>query len=151
MVYRLATTDDSARLAELFWEQIEEEKPLNGDERDVFIRSCSEHLKQRLNIDLFCWVADDSGRIVAHINVIIACKILRPGKIVRKWGRLSTVRTLPEYRNKGVGSELMERVKSWSIEQNLEELFVCPSERSTPFYARAGFKAENEVMEMYFG
>ena len=35
MVYRLATTDDSARLAELFWEQIEEEKPLNGDERDI--------------------------------------------------------------------------------------------------------------------
>ena len=64
---------------------------------------------------------------------------------------MSTVRTIPEYRNKGIGSELMERVKSWSIEQKLEELFVCPSERSTSFYERAGFKGENEVMEMYFG
>ena len=151
MIYRLATVDDSARLAELFWEQIEEEKPLNADEKDIFIHDCTEHLQERLNKDLFCWVADDNEMIVAHINIIIACKIPRPGKIIRKWGRLSTVRTIPAYRNKGIGSELMERVKSWSIEQKLEELFVCPSERSTAFYERAGFKSENGVMEIYFG
>ena len=151
MIYRLATAKDTARLAELFWEQIEEEKPLNNDEKNNFIHDCSTHINERLNKDLFCWVADDNGRIIAHINVIIACKIPRPGKIIRKWGRLSTVRTIPEYRNKKIGSELMEKVKSWSLEQKLDELFVCPSERSVPFYERAGFTSENDVMEMYFG
>ena len=53
MIYRLATVDDSARLAELFWEQVEEEKPLNGDEKNVFIHDCTEDLLEfaRLNIN----------------------------------------------------------------------------------------------------
>jgi len=151
ITYRLATISDTKRLAELFWEQIEEEKPLNPDEKELFVCECAEYIKHRLGVDLYCWIAESDKHLIAHINVIVAQKIPRPGKIVRKWGRLSTVRTIPEYRNKGVGSALMEKVKSWSREQNLEELFVCPSERSVPFYERTGFKGENEVMEIYFG
>jgi len=149
--YRLAIKNDTKKLSELFWEQIEEEKPLDTNDKHTFILECSEYIERRLGEDLFCWVAVAGGDIVAHINIIIAEKIPRPGKIVRKWGRLSTVRTVPEYRNKGVGSALMNKVISWSKEEKLEELFVCPSERSVPFYERAGFKGDNDVMEMYFG
>ena len=151
VTYRLATISDTKRLSELFWEQIEEEKPLNPDEKENFVCECTNYLMRRLGVDLYCWVADVNENLIAHINIIIAEKIPRPSKIVRKWGRLSTVRTIPEYRDKGVGSALMERVIDWSKAQNLEELFVCPSVRSIPFYERAGFNGENEVMEMYFG
>ena len=61
---------------------------------------------------------------------------------------MTTVSTVPECRNQGVGSALMERVKAWSREQDLEELIVWPSERSVPFYERAGFSGENDVMEL---
>jgi GNAT superfamily N-acetyltransferase len=63
---------------------------------------------------------------------------------------LSTVRTIPEYRNQGVGGALMEVIKNWSKEQNLEALLVGPSERSIPFYERSGFKHETDIMEMLF-
>jgi len=65
-----------------------------------------------------------------------------------KYARLSNVRTVPKYRNKGVGSALIERVKDWCSEQNAEELIVWLSEQSVSFYKRAGFKCKNDVMEI---
>ena len=148
MTYRLATPNESKQLAELFWEHTNEFDSVNPAEKEPYVRECTEHIKQRLGKDLFCWIAEINGRIISHTNVIIAYKIPRPGKINRKYGRLSTVRTIPEYRNQGVGSALMETVKTWSKEQNLEELLVGPSEQSIQFYERAGFKHETDLMEM---
>ena len=150
MIYRLANTNDVECLADLLWEHVGEDSQLNPADKDSYVLICSEYMKHRLGIDLFCWVADNSERIVAHIYIIISHKIPKPGKINRKWGRLSSVRTIPEYRNQGVGSVLMEKVTSWCRELNLEELVVWPSERSVSFYKRAGFNGENEVMEMLF-
>jgi len=150
MIYRLATTNDAERLAELIWKHYDEFTPLDPAGRAEYVRVCSDHLRHRLGTDLHCWVAEDDGCIVAHIYVIIGYKIPKPGKPDAVWGRLSTVRTIPEYRNQGVGSALMEHVKAWSREQRFEELVVWPSEQSVLFYERAGFKNENEVMEMLF-
>ncbi|MCL2356642.1 MAG: GNAT family N-acetyltransferase [Defluviitaleaceae bacterium] len=150
MVYRLATPADAACLAELFWKHTDEFEPCNPADKDAFISECAENIAQRLGADLYCWVVEIDGRIVAHANVIVAQKIPRPGKIVRRWGRLSTVRTVPEFRNQGTGGELMEKIKAWSREQGFEELLVGPSEKSVQFYERAGFKNDNEIMELLF-
>ena len=150
MVYRLACENDVENLAECFWNHVNEDESLNPADKDAYIHDCSEHIKNRLGIDLYCWVADVSGRIVSHIFIIITYKVPKPGKVNPKWGRLSTVRTIPDYRNQGVGSALMEKVKDWSREQQLEELVVWPSEQSVSFYECAGFKSENDVMEILF-
>jgi len=150
MIYRQANISDTKILAGLFWEHVNEDNPLNLAEKEAYVRECSEHIKHRLGVDLHCWIADDNGRIVSHIYIILTNKIPKPGKINPKWGRLSSVRTIPEYRNQGVGSTLMDKVTTWSREQNLEELVVWPSARSVSFYERAGFEGENEVMEMLF-
>jgi len=147
MIYRLATIDDAGRLAELCWEHQAEFDSLNSLDRDEFISISTEHLKRRLGIDLHCWVADDN-EIVAHMFIYIIQKMPMPNRIKACWGRVATVRTIPEYRNKGVGSILMEYVKTWSKELDLQELIVYPSEQSIPFYERAGFSNENEVFEL---
>ena len=113
MVYRLATTDDAERLAELCWEHQAEFDDLNYENRTEFIKISTEHLKRRLGIDLFCWVADDN-KILAHIFIYVIQKMPMPHRINASWGRVATVRTIPNYRNKGIGSELMKHVKSWS-------------------------------------
>jgi len=150
MIYRLATAGDSERLAELIWEHVDEESPLDINEKAAYVQNCAEHIEHRLGFDLCCWVAEYGSIIVAHIYIITSQKVPKPGRMNRVSGRLSTVRTIPEYRNKRVGSALMDRVVAWCREQDLEELIVCPSERSIPFYERAGFKNENDVMELLF-
>ena len=148
MIYRLATTKDINSLAELIWEQKNEDSPLDPVDKPGFVQICSEHLKNRLGDDYFCWVADDNGRIVSHIHIIITCKLPKPGNLDSCYGRLSQVRTIPEYRNQGIGSELMDKVKEWCSKQRIQELVVWPSDQSVSFYERAGFKSENKIMEI---
>ena len=147
MVYRLATVDDAECLAKLCWEHQAEFETLNSENRLEFIKISSEHLKRRLGSDLHCWVADDNG-IVADMFVYIIQKMPMPHRMTAHWGRVATVRTIPEYRNKGIGSALMRHVIKWSKELNLQELIVYPSEQSIPFYERAGFSNDNEVFEL---
>ena len=97
--------------------------------------------------DLFCWVAVDN-EIVAHIFIYVIHKIPMPHRMNASWGRVATVRTIPAYRNQGVGSALMEHVKTWSRALDLQELIVYPSEQSISFYERAGFTNNNEVFEL---
>jgi len=150
MNIRLATINDADCLAKLFWEHNNEFEPHNPVDKGVFVSECAKNIKHRLGNDLYCWVAQSNERIVAHANVIVAQKIPKPGKIIRRWGRLSTVRTIPEFRNQGIGGKLMERITSWCHEQGFEELLVGPSEKSVAFYERSGFKHETDIMEMLF-
>jgi GNAT superfamily N-acetyltransferase len=154
MEYRLADSHDSDRLAELRWAHKNEDAsqdggtPLDAAEREGFIRTCSDFLKQALQEEFFCWVAVDNKVIVSHIYVVRVRKVPKPGKLDGIWGYVTAVFTVPDYRNKGVGSSLMEQVKAWGREKGLENLIVWPSERAVPFYERAGFSSETDVLEL---
>jgi GNAT superfamily N-acetyltransferase len=60
---------------------------------------------------------------------------------------VTNVYTRPPYRGQGIGTELLERVKAWARGEDLQVLIVWPGEESVAFYERAGFSAENEVLE----
>ena len=110
MIYRLSTVKDINRLAELMWEQKNEDSPLDPAGKPEYVQVCSKYMKHRLHDDYFCWVADDDGLIVSHIHILITRKLPKPGNLNSFYGRLSQVRTIPGYRNRGIGSELMSNV-----------------------------------------
>lgn len=56
------------------------------------------------------------------------------------WGYVGNVFVLPDYRETGVGSTLMEGLISWSASAGMEHLRLAPSVRSWPFYERLGFR-----------
>jgi GNAT superfamily N-acetyltransferase len=85
------------------------------------------------------WVAVDGGKIIAHAAVNVVRGVPRPARKSDQWGYLTDCYTRPEYRRRGVGSELIARVKEWSAKRDLELLLVWPSEESQSFYQRAGF------------
>jgi ribosomal protein S18 acetylase RimI-like enzyme len=104
-----------------------------------------------LGKELFCYIAEINGLIVSHIFLLITQKLPKIGRPNASYARISTVRTIPRYRNQGIGSMLMDYVKKYCIEKNVEELVVFgPTEESISFYEKAGFKKENEVMEINF-
>ncbi len=154
MEYRLADSQDTGRLAELRWvhknedEPLDEGAPFDAAGREGYIRTCSDFLKQALQEEFSCWVAVENKVIVSHIYVAKVRKVPKPGKLDGVWGYVTAVYTVPEYRNKGIGSALMDKVKTWSREKGLEHLIVWPSEPSVPFYERAGFSGETDVLEL---
>ena len=151
LIYRLAAKGDVKNLAVLLWEHMEELSQVDISLKNEYISNCCEHIKYRLGKDLYCYIAEDNGLIVSHIFILITQKLPKLGRPNASYARISTVRTIPKYRNKGIGSILIDYVKKFCIEKNVEELVVFgPREESIRFYEKAGFKNENEVMEIDF-
>ena len=150
VTYRLADAGDTLKLSALLWEQITEFDQQDATLKDGYINDCHNHIRDRLGKDLFCFIAEGNGLIVSHIFILLTPKLPKLGRPNASYARLSSVRTIPEYRNKGIGGTLMNHVIKFCKEKNSEEIIVWPSEESTGYYERAGFNNENEIMEIEF-
>lgn len=152
MFYRLADEPDLETLALMRWEfQTEGLEPAADCDKWDFVEACALFLQRGLQRrNWVYWVAEADGRIVSHIFVQVIEKVPKPGQMNGRWGYVTNVYTRPDCRNRGIGTELMRRVKSWAEEIDLELLIVSPSAESISFYERAGFTAESEFMELLF-
>jgi GNAT superfamily N-acetyltransferase len=150
MNYRTGTVEDLTQLAELRWDfRMEGGDELPAVSKSEFIEACTSFLKRGLESGYHVyWLAEQDGEIVSHIFVHKIELIPRPCKIRDHFGYLTNNYTKPAYRNKGIGSELMQKVKDWAKDEDLELLIVYPSEEAVTFYERAGFYSENDVMEL---
>lgn len=150
MNYRRAEIEDLAQLAEMRWDFRMED----GDEpstvgKPEFVEACVSFLRRGLENGFYVyWLAETKGEIVAHIFVHKIELVPRPCKIYDRFGYLTNNYTKPAYRNQGIGSKLLQAVTAWASEEDLELLIVYPSEQAVSFYERAGFNAENEVLEL---
>lgn len=130
------------------WENETTSPPDDAGFADCFIAFVQHALA---GDDWAIWVAASNGSLVAHIYVHLIEMVPRPGHLIRRWGYVSGVYTIPEARNRGIGSQLLSAVIEWAKGEGQEFLLLWPSERSVPFYERAGFKPSSEVRELEFG
>ena len=93
------------------------------------------------------YVAAQGDTLAAAMFVYVIPKVPKPGGHAQSIAYLTNVYTLPEWRNQGVGTRLLQAIEQALAAQRCELLFAWPSERSVPWYARNGFRAENEIME----
>ncbi|QAA33375.1 GNAT family N-acetyltransferase [Clostridium manihotivorum] len=151
MVFRLADKKDISSLAELRWLHEEEECDLFGINKEEFINECSIFLTNGLvNNEWVYWIAEEDKEIVANIYVRRIRKVPKPQKFFAEIGYVTNVHTKEQYRGKGIGSELLAKVKQWSVDNKIELLFLWPSKRAVDFYNRQGFDINNEIMELEF-
>lgn len=93
------------------------------------------------------YVAAQGDTLAAAMFVYVIPKVPKPGGHAQSIAYLTNVYTLPEWRNQGVGTRLLQAIEQALAAQRCELLFAWPSKRSVPWYARNGFRAENEIME----
>lgn len=87
------------------------------------------------------WVAIVDGLIASTIQVFpYPCRI---GNITAQVGGIGSVATLPEYRGRGLGQQILERLTDWMKQQqyDLSLLFAV----ITPFYEKYGWNIVPEV------
>ena len=149
VAFRLAEEADLPALATNRWRlRTEEDGAPDGVDRAAFHRRCEAFLFEALCSGSWAlWVAESEGRVVANAFVQVVPKVPRPGRLDDAIGYVTNVYVEPEHRGHGVGTELMQHVVAWARKRDLELLIVWPSERSRTLYARAGFRAESEIME----
>ena len=127
--------------------ETQESDPSDCDRWD-FIEACALFLERGIRRGTWVYWMAEEGQIVSHVFVQMIEKVPKPGDLNGKWGYVTNVYTRPAFRDRGIGSGLMERVVSWAGEIGLELLIVWPGEESVPFYQRAGFAPSKEIMEL---
>jgi GNAT superfamily N-acetyltransferase len=151
MNFRMATESELPNLAELRWNfRSEEHTPPEGMTREIFLPVCLDFLRQAYASGRWAmWVAAENGAIIATLYVQRILKIPNPRSLTPEFGYITSVYTVPVWRNQGVGAELMRRVQAWGLQEGLEMFVLWPSERSGRFYQRAGFVPSPEALEYY--
>ncbi len=149
--YRLAEPADGRALARLRWEfHVEDHDDPAVDDlgafTDRFLEFWGVALAERR---WTVWVAEIDARIAANVWIYLIDKVPRPVAGPTALGYVTNVYAVPGRRDQGVGAGLLTRVITWATEQELELLMVWPSERSVPFYERAGFRPSDEILELH--
>jgi GNAT superfamily N-acetyltransferase len=149
MIYRLANEADLPTLAQMRWDFRSEYKPPHAMSEAEFLPGCLVFLRQSLSSGRWAfWIAEDEGQIVAQAFLEVVAKMPDLHDFERGFGYVTNVYTRPAYRDQGVGAQLMEHVRAWAVEHNLEFLILWPSGRAVPFYSRAGYHPIERALEL---
>ncbi|NUR07376.1 MAG: GNAT family N-acetyltransferase [Nocardioidaceae bacterium] len=89
------------------------------------------------------WLAEVDGRAAGMLNMLVFTRMPKPRTASSdwppQWGYVANVYVERPLRDAGIGRALLEAVTAYADEQGFARLVLAPSERSVPFYTRAGF------------
>ena len=92
------------------------------------------------------WLAEVGHDPVGTMNLAVFERMPRPGRVPSRWGYIGNAFVLAPYRNQGIGRQLLAAALGYAREQHFARLVLSPSERSVPFYRRAGFGPADVLM-----
>lgn len=148
---RLAEEKDFLQLANMRWEHKKEDDAIYGEdnikgiESDEFIKEYINFLKTESVYKIF--VMEKNKQIIATMFVTMIRKVPKPNKKESYIAYLTNVYTLKEYRNQGVGTEMLSYIKNYLKQNRCENIIVWPSDKAIDWYVRNEFKSENEILE----
>lgn len=154
MLIRMAEENDYMQLAVMKWMHCQEddedygEKNLEGVDKQCFIDSFVDFLKTQKFYTIF--VIEENETILSSMFVSIIPKVPKPNEKSQSIAYLTNVYTLKEYRNKRIGTKLLQYIKDYLKECDCELAIVWPSHNSVEWYKRNGFCSENEILECLF-
>lgn len=149
MDYRVATVDDIPQLGRMRWDFRAEDGEAPIEDFDTFESRYAAFVRSGMKSHTWLyWVAVDDDQIISHAAVNIVHGVPRPCRESDQWGYVTDCYTRPEYRGRGVGTQLLSALKEWAADTDLELLLVWPSDRARSFYERAGFAPAEDVAQL---
>ena len=151
MKIRTANATDYEELALMKWEHGAEddidygEHNLEGVNKDAFIGEFVTFLKEHKEYDIV--VAEENGTVVSAMFVHLIPKLPKPNGNAKYIAYLTNVYTKKEYRNKGIGTQILNYIKNELVKKKCELLFAWPSDNSIAWYQCNGFNEHNEIFE----
>jgi GNAT superfamily N-acetyltransferase len=146
---RLATPKDAPPLAglrlELRTALAPEVEPEAG-----FHERCAAWMADRLAQPgpWYCWLAEEAeGALLGTVWVQILEKLPNPVHEPERHAYVTGFYVRPAARNLGLGSALLEAALAVCSERGTDTVFLWPTPRSRPLYARHGFMERAGVLE----
>lgn len=146
MVYRIATMDEIAILADLRKKQLIDEGITPNKDID---QELSEFFQRRMaDNSLVEWVGIEHGSIVATAAIVFYDF---PPTYTNKSGMkgyITNMYTAPEYRGRGIATLLLDKLVEEARARKVEKLWLGASKMGRPVYMRYGFHETNEWLEL---
>jgi GNAT superfamily N-acetyltransferase len=146
---RLATPKDAPLLAELRLELRTALAPEIEPEAG-FRERCAAWMADRLaqSGPWYCWLAEEAeGALLGAVWVQILEKLPNPVHEPERHAYVTGFYVRPAARNLGLGSALLEAALAVCSERGTDTVFLWPTPRSRPLYARHGFMERVGVLE----
>lgn len=145
---REATLEDIPELARLRWEFKVELGDVNPVmEFEPFARRFTAFAAEALaDPGWRAFVAQAGGHLVGNLWVQLVPKVPAPSVESEAFGYVTNVYVEPGLRDGGLGRALLEAATEWAMQRPVEFLVTWPSDRSRPFYDRAGFRPSEVSM-----
>jgi GNAT superfamily N-acetyltransferase len=128
---------DAARIAALRRAWVEEESghPVDDDGfEDRFAEWYAEEAARRV-----VFLAELGQEPVGMVNLVTFTRMPKPGRAPSLWYYLGNAFVVAGHRDRGIGTALLETAIGYAREQGAARIVLAPSDRSRPFYRRAGF------------
>lgn len=145
---RRATPADAADLARMrYGFRAELDAPVES--QAVFRERCARWMVAQLGPAgrWRCWVAVLGTTLVGSVWLQLIEKLPNPVGHPGFHGYVSSVYVVPELRNAGIGSALLEACLAEADGLGLDALFLWPTDRSRPLYERYGFTVPDDLLE----
>ena len=142
-VVRRADDADLAATARLRREWTREQEGSTGDPdfEERFAAWWARESARRIT-----WLAEVDRRPVGMMNLAVFERMPRPGRAPSRWGYLGNAFVLPPYRDQGIGRQLLDALLGYAGENDFARVVLNPTERSIPFYQRAGLGPADMLM-----
>ena len=150
IVFGIATKEDIKELIRMRIAYMIDDFGFVSDiERKGMETQLPDYFNRKLGTELIAFVAKDEDRIVSvaylHIIEMPANSILLNGL----YGDVLSVYTLPEYRGKGLCTQLMKNLVAYGKERGLGRIDLSATKEGYPIYSKIGFKdRENRYTDM---
>jgi GNAT superfamily N-acetyltransferase len=130
------------------WDWKLEENPHADLTLEEFLRECEAFLRRGIEAgDWAHWIATEDGALLSNASVFRVPKIPHPRRKSKWLGYVTNVCTVPDRRRQGIGASLMAHLVEWAKAGECDTLILWPSLGSVPFYERAGFRNDNDILE----
>lgn len=142
---RLAGPEDARLLAALRRSWVEE--TTQGSVEDPGFEERFDEWMRHERDQRLTWLGCVGGEPAGMVNMLIFTRMPRPGQEQpSRWGYLANFYVLPEQRNSGLGTALLDALTDRADAEGFVRVVLSPTERSIPFYERGGFRAAYDLM-----
>jgi GNAT superfamily N-acetyltransferase len=146
---RPATAADAPHLARLRFEFRSRQAAVE-EAGAAFTARCEPWMRARLTQDAAwrAWVCvqPETGTLVGTLWLQLVEKLPNPGQEPELHAYVTSVYVRPEARNGGLGSRLIEAALTACRAMEVDTVFLWPSARSRPLYARHGFVVSDAIL-----
>jgi len=148
MKIRVATETDAPTLAR-FRYKLRSHAQMTESEAE-FIARCTAWMEERLRSSSAwrCWIAECDEGPCGNVWAQMVEKIPNPAAETECYVYLTNFYVREEYRSQGIGTRLLSDVLAWSKAKNAHTVILWPRERSKSLYARHGFTAAVDLMQL---